>query len=163
MEKKVTAQDLQAPPSLFDLNQLARLDQLKLDQLFPLGLEDESIDETLVNVSATTFLYHKFREFFIENIPVDLVKQLPTWRFTLGICCYGLALFLFIYFSLSNYQNTMADEYISLDSNDGICETVPIPVTGTYHADANGNWEGTADFKYFQAPYAFFYNNFVRC
>ena len=54
----------------------------------------------------------------------------------------------------------MADEYISLDSNDGICETVPIPVTGTYHADANGNWEGTADFKYFQAPYAFFYNNF---
>ncbi len=71
-------QDLQAPPTLFDLNQLARLDQLKLDQLFPLGLEDESIDETLVNISATTFLYHKFREFFIDNIPVELVKQLPT-------------------------------------------------------------------------------------
>mmetsp|Transcript_12931 Transcript_12931/g.13968 ORF Transcript_12931/g.13968 Transcript_12931/m.13968 type:complete len:954 (+) Transcript_12931:39-2900(+) len=162
MEKKVAFRDLQAPPSLFDLNQLARLDQLKLDQLFPLGLEDESIDETWVNISATTFLYHKFREFFIDNIPVELVKQLPTcWRFTLGLCCYGFALLVFIYFCLSNYQSAVNSEYIALDSNNGICQTVPIPVTGTYYADANGNWEGTADFKYYQAPYAFFYNNFI--
>lgn len=75
----MSPQDLQAPPSFFDINQFTRLDQLKLDQLFPLDLqEDESIDETSMNVSVKVFLYYKFKEFFTDNIPVDLVKQLPT-------------------------------------------------------------------------------------
>ncbi len=79
MERKVTLQDLQRPPVILDqLNQLTRLDQLKLDQLFPLGLDDESVDEASIQVSARSFLYHKFRQFFIDNIPVELVKQLPS-------------------------------------------------------------------------------------
>ncbi len=62
---------------------------------------------------------------------------------------------------MTNYQSSIDDEYISLDSGNGICETVPIPVTGSYYADDNGNWVGTADFLYYQSPYAFNYNNFV--
>ncbi len=63
-------QDLQSPPQI--LNQLNQL-----SKLVPLGLDDESVDEASIHLSARTFLYHKFKEFFIENIPVELVKQLP--------------------------------------------------------------------------------------
>ncbi len=82
-------------------------------------------------------------------------------KFTLGLCCYGFALFVFIYFCINNYNADINNEYISIDSNNGICETVPIPVTGTYYADDSGHWEGTADFLYYQSSYSFTYNNFV--
>jgi uncharacterized protein YchJ len=44
-------------------------------KLFEASDDEEEEDET--TQSTSSFLYHQFREFYIDNIPVEIVKQLP--------------------------------------------------------------------------------------
>ena len=45
-----------------------------------------------------------------------------------------------------------------MDALEGICDEVPLEISGTYLADDNGNWEGDKEFEYSRAIYSFDFN-----
>lgn len=81
-------------------------------------------------------------------------------KFLMGSLCYCLALGIFVYFTVENYQNSVSQAYISLSESNGDCHTVPISITSNFLADNKGNWQGTSNFLYYQAPYGFSFSNF---
>lgn len=48
---------------------------------------------------------------------------------------------------------------MSLHESDGVCDEIPVSITGTYRADINGNWEGSNSFS---APLAPYYLNLIN-
>ena len=57
-----------------------------------------------------------------------------------------------------SFQQISRELFLSLNSDEGICSEVPLEVSGTFLADARGNWEGDKDFEYSSAIYAFDFN-----
>ena len=53
---------------------------------------------------------------------------------TYGPIAYGAAVGLFIFFVYTNYLSNINQQYISLQSDSGVCNTVPIKITSTYYA-----------------------------
>ena len=51
--------------------------------------EEEETDD---DDSTFAFIFHKFREFFIDNIPVEIVKQLPNHGKSMFICFYSFVM-----------------------------------------------------------------------
>jgi hypothetical protein len=57
-----------------------------------------------------------------------------------------------------SFQQISRELFLSLNSDEGICSEVPLEVSGTFLADARGNWEGDKDFEYSSAIYSFDFN-----
>lgn len=58
------------------------------------------------------------------------------------------------------YESSISQQFMSLESNAGNCESVQSPVTGEFLADANGNWQSNPDFDYTLAIYSFDFQAF---
>lgn len=68
------------------------------------------------------------------------------------------ALFVTIfYFTFKNGQN---ERFLSISSEDMICNEVLRPFTGEYLIDELGNWEGSVDFSYTLAIYSIDFSDF---
>jgi hypothetical protein len=80
--------------------------------------------------------------------------------YTFGAFAYMVAIAIFVYFVVQNYNISLNQAFISLDSSSGICESVPISITGTFLADNQGNWIGSPEFTYSSALYSLSFNNF---
>lgn len=50
---------------------------------------------------------------------------------------------------------------MSLSNDQGSCESVLVPLSGTYYVDRSGNWENTAGFQYSDAVYQFTFASFL--
>lgn len=67
---------------------------------------------------------------------------------------------MFIYFVYQNYQSSINEAFISLQSDSGDCDSVAIAVNGNYLADVDGNWQGTPDYLDSAAIYQLSFSNF---
>mmetsp|Transcript_17910 Transcript_17910/g.33677 ORF Transcript_17910/g.33677 Transcript_17910/m.33677 type:complete len:755 (-) Transcript_17910:313-2577(-) len=95
----------------------------------------------------------------IKSLSVNAVTDLPTFlgvRMTMLV--YLSLAGVFIWLVYSSYVSLRGDKYLSLNSDDGVCNEVPLEVTGTYLADRNGYWEGDRHFEYSSALYSFQFN-----
>ena len=70
-----------------------------------------------------------------------------------GIFSYVTMAAVFIYFIYTSYINSVSQAYIALEDDGGNCNDVSIAVTGSYLADAEGNWIGSPSFDYSIAKY----------
>ncbi len=131
--------------------------------------------------SLQEFVFEQANKFFIDHIPIETIKDLPNTCKTsfltirnpthssfflyidlyfFGTVAHLLAMLLFIYFVYNNYSQAVSEAYISLTTDGGDCNTVPISITGTYLADYNGNWAGTPEYEESLALYQLSFSNF---
>jgi hypothetical protein len=95
--------------------------------------------------SLLDYLKRMLYDVFIDNIPADAIKELPTtWMYICGVLIELGALTLFIFFLLQGYQQGIHQQFISLSKNSGVCEDVIKPLTGSFVADLNGSWSGSS-------------------
>jgi hypothetical protein len=89
------------------------------------------------------------------SVPVQLIDL-----YFFGAVAHICAILMFVYFVYVNYQGATQQAYISLTTQGGDCQTVPIAITGEYLADYNGNWAGTPQYQESLALYSIDFNNF---
>ena len=100
------------------------------------------------------FIYRTVDDVFINNIPMEAIKDLPkAYMYLLGAIAELGTLALFTYFVYQGYQSGINAKYISLDITSGVCTSVIKSVSGAYIADASGNWAGSSDFLYSRGIY----------
>jgi hypothetical protein len=70
-----------------------------------------------------------------------------------GTVAYFISFGMLAYFFYVNYENAKNQAFISLESDAGQCNTVPITVTDTFLADNTGKWIGEEGFSATNAIY----------
>lgn len=121
----------------------------KAPNTFQRKLEDDEVEETFLE-----WLTGKFNEKFIENIPSDSIRDLPSrYILPVGTLAYLASTFCFAYFIYVGYTTARKQQFISLDADDGECKVVATVVDGTYYGSKYGMWGGEPDFKFTEAPY----------
>jgi len=114
-------------------------------------VDDDDEEETFKD-----WLLEKLDDMFVDSLPMDAIRDLPpVYMYVVGTVVQITALALFVYFIIQGYQQGISQQYISLQSNNGICESVPAPLTGTFLADINGNWQASEHFDVTLAAYIF--------
>jgi hypothetical protein len=114
---------------------------------------DELIEQEK-ELTIVEWMSMKINEIFVENIPLEPIKQLPSnYKYIFGTFAHAVTLGILFGFLIYGYQQATHVTFISLHPSDGICTEIPLSVTGTYRADVNGHWEGSTDFKAPLAPY----------
>lgn len=115
---------------------------------------NELIEQEEKELTLMEWLSLKIDEVFIEYIPLEPIKQLPkNYKYFFGSIAYILSLSILFGFLIWGYRQATHRTFISLHKSDGICDEIPVSVTGTYRADDNGNWEGSTEFRAPIAPY----------
>lgn len=77
-----------------------------------------------------------------------------------GTTAYLIAFAMFAYFFYINYENSISQAFISLESDAGDCNTVPVEINGNYLADRHGTWNGFPGFSDSEAIYGIEFSNF---
>jgi hypothetical protein len=114
---------------------------------------DELIEQEK-ELTMTEWLSMKIDEVFVDNIPLDPIKQLPrNYKYIFGSIAHFFSITILFGFLIWGYQQATNRTFISLHESDGICDEIPLSVTGTYRADVNGYWEGATEFRAPVAPY----------
>jgi hypothetical protein len=99
----------------------------------------------------------------LETIPSESIKELePKYLYSFGAIAHLFSLTCFIYFIWKGYDNAMSVQFISLNKNDGRCNVVLKPVTGTFLGDLQGQWFGTPQFDPSLAKYNLELQNFEQ-
>mmetsp|Transcript_32611 Transcript_32611/g.60933 ORF Transcript_32611/g.60933 Transcript_32611/m.60933 type:complete len:833 (+) Transcript_32611:136-2634(+) len=94
-------------------------------------------------------------EAFVENLPMDALKELPSWyKYAFGMIGYMIALGTMLYFTYTLFQQQTNKSFIALSYDDGDCEPVPTIMTGDFIASYRGMWEGQRGFVYSEALYS---------
>lgn len=125
------------------------------------NVPDKAFVESLNEPTLYEWLVSKIDEAFVENIPLDSMKELPAnYMYLFGFIAYIASLFCFLYFTYTGYIQQTTKEFITPNSNDGDCSTVLRTVDGTYYADFIGQWSGESNFQYSNALYQLNLNNF---
>ena len=99
---------------------------------------------------------------FVDNIPLDLIKDLPSSQRSLcALLAYSI---VFVLFVVSLYQGIEQSKrsFISLTPDSGICRPVPKLLSGSYLMDSEGNWEGSRSFVTENATYEVVFDRFLN-
>ena len=113
-------------------------------------IREEKSEESLYDFIARTV-----DETFVDNIPVESVKELPRfYMYMFGALAEIVFLGIFVYFVISVYDTGTNSRFISLDPTSGVCSEISKAVTGDYVGDTNGIWVGQDGFDYSAAIYA---------
>ena len=111
-----------------------------------IGSSHNKDNDDIEKESFQDFIVDKIRDMFVENIPVDAIRELqPRYMFFLGTISYMIMLCAFSYFFASGYTACRTRSFISISDADGECLNVPRPITGTYLLSTNGKWSGSSD------------------
>lgn len=125
------------------------------------NVPDKAFVESLQEPTLYEWLISKIDEAFIENIPLDSMKELPSrYMYLFGLIAYIASLFCFLYFAYTGYIQQTTKEFITPNSNDGDCSSVLRTVDGTYYADFTGQWNGDTNFQYSNALYQLNFQHF---
>ena len=90
--------------------------------------KEEEQSETLYE-----FIKRTLDEAFLENIPMDAIKELPTfYLYLFGALAELMALAIFVYFFIQVYQQGIAQFFISIQEDSGACSSVTKSVSGSY-------------------------------
>jgi hypothetical protein len=113
-------------------------------------MDREDDEETLYD-----FVLRTVDEAFIDNIPMDAIKDLPKFYMYLFGAIFELLSFAMLgYFMYTGYQQGVTSKFISIDPTSGVCYEITKAVTGDFQADANGLWEGDVGFDFSLATYS---------
>ena len=97
--------------------------------------------------SFSEFIVRSMDETFIDNIPMDAIKDLPKfYMYLFGAFGELFSLGVFCYFLWSVYEQGVQQYFISITPSSGQCSEIPKAVSGSYTADENGNWAGSPNF-----------------
>lgn len=109
------------------------------------------------------FLTRKFNDSFVENIPLQSIRDLPTrYMYIFGFLAHAVAITCFIYFTYFGYDELTSSKFLSLDQNSGICVKVTKQVSGVFVGDSFGNWEGVSAFRAEYGLYRLELNNYAH-
>ena len=112
--------------------------------------KEEEKKETLVD-----FVVRTVDDAFIDNIPMDAIKDLPKfYMYLFGSFAELFTVSVFVYFMYSVYLQGRQQKFISISINSGECSDITKSVTGTFTADINGTWNGFPDYIYSGGIYA---------
>jgi hypothetical protein len=68
------------------------------------------------------FLFSKAYDIFFENIPLEYVRTLPfIYAVSFGLFAYSISVAGLVFFTLTGYQQSMKEQFISLDTSAGAC------------------------------------------
>lgn len=114
--------------------------------------EEESFREYALRLMKTKF---------VETIPSNSIKELqPKYLYTFGAIAHLFSLACFIYFIWTGFMNAMSVQFISLNKEDGRCNAVLKPVTGTFLGDIQGQWFGNPEFDLSLSKYSLELQNY---
>lgn len=90
------------------------------------------------------------KELIVDLIPVESIQHIRPkgYMYILGAVSIALMTLMFGYYLVDVFIDSLTSSFISLSSISGDCEPVLKPVTGSFVADTNGDWEGFGDFSY---------------
>jgi len=115
------------------------------------GMNDDGEEE---EETFAQFIVRTVDDVFIDNIPMDAIKELPTfYMYVMGAFAELATMVLFIYFVLQGYEQGVTTKFISLDPTSGACVDVVKSVSGAYMVDTSGIWVGNSGFDYSRAIY----------
>ena len=98
---------------------------------------------------------------YIKSIPSSEIKELPKrLMYYVGTAVQLTTFVIFAYFFYTGYIRGVNAKYLSLESNNGICNEVSKAANGEFMADMNGNWQGSSNFSYATALYQMIITNF---
>jgi hypothetical protein len=100
---------------------------------------------------------------FVETIPSSSIKELqPKYLYSFGAIAHLFSLACFVYFIWTGFKNAMSVQFISLNKEDGRCQAVLKPVTGTFLGDIQGQWFGNPGFDISLSKYSLELQNFEQ-
>jgi hypothetical protein len=101
------------------------------------------------------FMVRNLKETIIDLIPVQSILSIRPkgFMYIFGAVSITSMTLLFGYNFITVYLDSLSDSFISLSGTSGDCEAVLKPVTGSFIADVNGDWEGFGGFTYSGANY----------
>lgn len=118
------------------------------------NVADIAFTETITEPTFYEWLMMKFDHAFVENIPVESLKELPlAYMYIFGGVAYVASFACFLYFAWAGYKQLTTKEFITPNSNDGICHSVLRSVDAVYFGDRLGFWSGDSLFQYSNALY----------
>ena len=65
----------------------------------------------------------------------------------IGLVAMVAQIVAFAYFLYSSYSSKLEKEFLSLDNNAGICESVTLSETNVFYVDKYGSWDQAASYK----------------
>jgi hypothetical protein len=114
-------------------------------------------------LSNIFYLYSATLDFIYNSLIFPVFKKFNIGiQLTLGFIINIVALFLILFFIVSQYVSISETTFISLDAGAGVCDEVPLSVTGSYSLDLNGRWLGNSLYNPSSAYYEFTMFNFVE-
>ena len=133
------------------------------------ALTGSSLDSPVASQDSTAkyehmFTYRSMKTFFsrlfVKSITSHEIRSLPTsFMFCIGGIVHVLTLAMLITLFIGSYDSLVSNKILSLQSDAGVCNVVPVAVNGMWLGDQGGNWQGTRDFNYATAMYQFEVNN----
>jgi len=113
-------------------------------------MDKEDDEETLGD-----FILRTLDETFIDNIPMDAIKDLPKfYMYFFGAIFELLSFAMLGYFMYTGYQQGVTSKFISITADSGQCSEITRAVTGNFKADESGIWVGAAGFDFSSALYS---------
>ena len=83
--------------------------------------------------SLYEFVLRTLDETFLDNIPMDSIKDLPRfYLYLFGALAELMSLAIFVYFFLAVYHQGVTQFFISIQQDSGDCSTVAKAVSGSY-------------------------------
>jgi hypothetical protein len=123
-----------------------------------IDFENDEEEENLLD-----FMYRKLNDAFVENIPLQSIRDLPTrFMYIFGLLAHLVATTTFMYFTYIGYIDLTTQPYLSLDKYSGDCTAVTKQVSGVFVGDAQGYWAGVSAFSDEYGLYRLELNNFAH-
>lgn len=120
------------------MNKQKKVKKVTADVTFTEGVQEESLKEWLAS---------KLDAMFVDNIPLDAIKELPErYMYVAGLIAHAAAGACLLYFVLTGYWVATKKEFITVNSDDGICESISRENGGKYLVTDTGYWDGTDGF-----------------
>lgn len=108
------------------------------DAAFTDGVQEGSFKDWIVS---------KLDGMFVDNIPLEAIKDLPArYMYVGGMIAHLASIACFVFFISTGYNNARNTEFISLSKSEGECTDVTRQNTGEYLATDTGYWEGNEKF-----------------
>jgi hypothetical protein len=118
------------------------------------NVADKAFTETTQEPTFYEWLLKKLDTAFVENIPVESMKELPTnYMYLFGFVAYVASFTCFLYFAYTGYHQMTSKKFITPNLNDGDCQAVLRAVDAVYLGDRLGMWSGDNLFQYSNALY----------
>jgi hypothetical protein len=113
-------------------------------------------------MSLKEWLRLKFNEIFVDNFPLDALKDLPVrLMYIMGSLSYLLLVAVFIILFYTGYLRAVNQKFMSLQQDAGNCNVVTKHVDGTFVGTSDGYWTGSRRFRPQNGMYSMSFSNAV--